>query len=157
MYPVFPPHPVTDAPLLGHQKEVLNGARAYDVPRRHHHLDSLSSDTDTPLLPLASVGAGSIFSSADSGSHLRAVVSIFSKHEALRRACIVLCAEFPAREHFIYENPDPIRERMEKLTREGFAYTGGALRNHAITQIYTEEKKIEYEAKVVALAKDIEA
>ncbi|KAH6891669.1 hypothetical protein BKA70DRAFT_1441308 [Coprinopsis sp. MPI-PUGE-AT-0042] len=76
---------------------------------------------------------------------------------AIRRARLLLRGEFPPREVFIFKEKDAIAAEVERLKDEGTDLAGGALLNHAIKLLWTDEKKAEYADQVDPTSEDIDA
>ncbi|KAH6916337.1 hypothetical protein BKA70DRAFT_1419242 [Coprinopsis sp. MPI-PUGE-AT-0042] len=79
------------------------------------------------------------------------------KMHTIRRCFLLMRGEFSARELFIFEEGEAIKAEMQRLADNGSLLVGGALRNHAIKLLWTDEKKEEYADKVDPDLGDIEA
>ena len=74
-----------------------------------------------------------------------------------RRASIMLKGDYSPRDLFLHLEPQALEDMMAALKEGGSTLTGGALRNHAATMLWTPEKEKEYASKVDPTAEDIDA
>ncbi|KAH6874859.1 hypothetical protein BKA70DRAFT_1449188 [Coprinopsis sp. MPI-PUGE-AT-0042] len=76
---------------------------------------------------------------------------------AMRRGFLLLHGEFTPRELFVYLERETIAAEVQRLKDQDSHILGGALYQHVVKQLWTEEKQQEYANKVDPLAEDIEA
>ncbi|KAH6911765.1 hypothetical protein BKA70DRAFT_1398528 [Coprinopsis sp. MPI-PUGE-AT-0042] len=76
---------------------------------------------------------------------------------AMRRGFLLLHGEFTPRELFVYLERETIAAEIQRLKDQDSHILGGALYQHVVKQLWTEEKQQEYANKVDPLAEDIEA
>lgn len=77
----------------------------------------------------------------------------------LRRAIVTFVGDLSAREIFASENEDAIQAAMKKIHADNpnSDLLGGGLRNKALKTLWKDADKAFWEAKVKALAADVEA
>jgi glycerol kinase len=73
----------------------------------------------------------------------------------MRRAAIMLKGDFTARDLFIYNEEDLIDDEIERQKSAGTTLVGGALFNHVVKDLWTDEKQQEYAPKVDPTPADI--
>ncbi|KAH6914270.1 hypothetical protein BKA70DRAFT_1421053 [Coprinopsis sp. MPI-PUGE-AT-0042] len=75
----------------------------------------------------------------------------------IRRCLLLFRGEFSPRDVFIFKEKAAIEAEVERLKDEGTSLVGGALLNHVIKLLWTDEKKAEYADQADPTSEDIDA